>query len=37
MDLFDYGAQPDIELPDPDTVVEGPLDGEGAPAPASVS
>ncbi|HKO38169.1 MAG TPA: hypothetical protein VJU14_07365 [Solirubrobacterales bacterium] len=38
MDLFDYGAQPDIELPDPDSVVEGPLeDGKGAPAPASVS
>jgi hypothetical protein len=38
MDLFDFGAQPDIQLPDPDTVVEGPLeDDDAAPAPASVS
>jgi hypothetical protein len=38
MDFFDFGAQPDIQLPDPDTVVEGPLeDDDAAPAPASVS
>lgn len=38
MDFFDFGARPDIRLPDPDTVVEGPLeDGESSPAPASVS
>lgn len=38
MDFFDFGAQPDIQLPDPDTVVEGPLEDDGAaPAPASVS
>jgi hypothetical protein len=27
MDIFDYGAQPAIQLPDPGSVVEGPLDG----------
>jgi hypothetical protein len=38
MDFFDFGAQPDIGLPDPNTVVEGPLeDDDAAPAPASVS
>jgi hypothetical protein len=26
MDLFGFGAKPDIQLPDPDTVVDGPLD-----------
>lgn len=36
MDFFDYGAKPDIQLPDPDSVVEGPLDDEGD-APSSVS
>ena len=35
MDIFDYGAQPDIRLPDPDRVVDGPLD-EG-PTAASIS
>lgn len=38
MDLFDYGAQPDIQIPDSDTVVDGPLEDDGgAPAAASVS
>lgn len=39
MDFFDFGATPDIQVPDPATVVEGPLEdeGESTPAPASVS
>lgn len=38
MDFFDYGAKPDIQLPNPDSVVEGPLDEEGdAPSSASIS
>lgn len=38
MDLFDYGAHPDIALPDPDSVVDGPLEsGEEAPSSASIS
>jgi hypothetical protein len=32
MDFFDYGAEPDIQLPDPATVVEGPLDEAAAPS-----
>jgi hypothetical protein len=35
MDFFDYGAKPDIKVPDPDTVVDGPLDEP--PTSASVS
>lgn len=35
IDLFDYGARPNIQLPDPDRVVEGPLDE--APASGSIS
>jgi hypothetical protein len=30
MDFFDYGAQPDIQLPDPGRVLDGPLDEAGA-------
>jgi hypothetical protein len=37
MDLFHFGAHPDVQLPDPDTVVEGPLDGSPGPSSASVS
>jgi hypothetical protein len=38
MDFFDYGAEPNIQLPDPASVVDGPLDeDESAPAPASIS
>jgi hypothetical protein len=38
MDFFAYGAEPDIEIPDPDTVVDGPLDDEeDAPSSASIS
>jgi hypothetical protein len=38
MDFFAYGAEPDIKIPDPDSVVDGPLDAEeGAPSSASVS
>lgn len=38
MDFFAYGTKPDIQLPDPDSVVEGPLDDEeDAPSSASVS
>lgn len=38
MDLFDYGARPDIQIPDPDSVVEGPLDsGEASSASTSIS
>jgi hypothetical protein len=38
INFFAFGSEPDIQVPDPDTVVEGPLeDDEGAPAPASVS
>jgi hypothetical protein len=32
MDFFDYGAQPDIQIPDPDSVVEGPLDEDEVPS-----
>ena len=32
MDIFDYGAQPNIQLPDTDSVVEGPLDSDEAPS-----
>jgi hypothetical protein len=35
MDIFDYGAEPAIQLPNPDRVVEGPLDS--AAAPSSIS
>lgn len=31
MDLFKFGSRPDIQLPDPDTVVDGPLDSSAAP------
>ncbi|MDQ2629771.1 MAG: hypothetical protein M3Y75_02180 [Actinomycetota bacterium] len=38
MEFFDYGAKPDIKLPDPDSVVEGPLEeDDDAPSSASVS
>ncbi|HST69470.1 MAG TPA: hypothetical protein VLI94_07405 [Solirubrobacterales bacterium] len=37
MDFFDYGAKPDIQLPDPASVVDGPLEDGGAAAPATVS
>ena len=38
MDFFDYGAKPDIPLPDPAGVVEGPLEDEDeAPSSASIS
>jgi hypothetical protein len=38
MDLFDFGAKPDIQLPDPASVVEGPIeDDDESAAPASVS
>lgn len=37
MDLFNFGNHPDIQLPDPDTVVDGPLDDSTAPAPTSIS
>jgi hypothetical protein len=37
MDFFDYGAQPDIQIPDPDSVVEGPLDNDEAATRASIS
>lgn len=32
MDFFAYGAEPDIRLPDPDSVVDGPLEDEAAPS-----
>ena len=37
MDLFSFGAHPDIQLPDPDTVVDGPLDSSAASPSASAS
>jgi hypothetical protein len=38
MDLFAFGSEPSIQLPDPATVVDGPIDDdESTPAPASVS
>ncbi len=37
MDLFNYGAHPDIQLPDPDTVVEGPLQSSAGPSSPPVS
>jgi hypothetical protein len=37
MDLFNFGDHPDIPLPDPDTVVDGPLDTSAAQAPTSAS
>lgn len=37
MELFGFGAQPDIEVPSPDTVVDGPLDSSAPPASSSVS
>lgn len=37
MDFFAYGIKPDIQLPDPDSVVEGPLDENEAPSTSSVS
>jgi hypothetical protein len=37
MDIFDYGAQPVIPLPDPDRVVEGPLEEDATAASTSVS
>ncbi|HEU5063038.1 MAG TPA: hypothetical protein VFT79_07815 [Solirubrobacterales bacterium] len=38
MDFFDYGAKPEIKIPDADSVVEGPIeDDEGAPSSSSIS
>jgi len=38
MDFFDYGAKPDIQIPDPASVVDGPLEDEDdAPSAASIS
>jgi hypothetical protein len=37
MDLFNFGDHPDIQLPDPDTVVDGPLDSSAAPTSASTT
>lgn len=37
MDFFDYGASPDIQIPDPDSVVEGPLEDEGEAPAGSIS
>lgn len=39
MDFSGFGSEPEIQLPDPDSVVDGPLEDEdsGATAPASVS
>lgn len=37
MDLFNFGNHPDIQLPDPDTVVDGPLDNSTAPTSASTT
>jgi hypothetical protein len=37
MDFFDYGAKPVIEAPDPDLVVDGPLDEDEAAATGSFS
>lgn len=37
MDIFDYGHQPAIQVPDPDSVVDGPLDEGAAPTSASLS
>lgn len=37
MDLFGFGAEPDIQLPDPATVVDGPLDDLAAPSSASTA
>lgn len=37
MDMFDYGAHPAIELPDPDRVVDGPLESGGTPSSTSIS
>lgn len=35
MDFFDFGAQPQVQIPDPDRVVEGPL--EDAPSSGSIA
>jgi hypothetical protein len=37
MDFFDYGIRPDIRVPDPDSVVDGPLDSNAAPTSSSLS
>ncbi len=37
MDLFSFNAHPDIQMPDPDTVIDGPLDSSAAPTSASAS
>lgn len=38
MDIFDYGAHPAIQVPDPDRVFDGPLEESGeAPSSASIS
>lgn len=37
MDFFAYGIHPDIHVPDPGSVVDGPLDMSAAPASASIS
>jgi hypothetical protein len=37
MDLFDFGVQPDIQLPDPGSVVDGPLDGSSGAISAQAS
>lgn len=37
MDLFDFGADPDIDVPDPDSVVDGPLDAGGGSSSATIS
>jgi hypothetical protein len=37
MDFFAYGVHPDIQVPDPDSVVEGPLDSGAEPTSSSIS
>lgn len=36
MDIFDYGAEPAIAVPDPETVVDGPLEESGATADSTI-
>ena len=37
MDFFDFGAEPAIQLPDPDSVVEGPIEDADSAAAASIA
>jgi hypothetical protein len=37
MDFLDYAVHPDIQLPDPGSVVDGPVNSDAAPTSSSIN